>query len=299
MSSTSRTYRSEFFTADEESDTYTCKVPTCSAYRTDVRYGHNHDQARTPEVTDVRTVVVGGMDATLTTYAPGAHRAASRPAISNEPTAKQVAFLERILKERLGNENGKAFFDLLVEGAREQGAWTKSKVSDMIEAALAIEAPAGATPATDNRRRNRFAGRCVRCGQQVEEQAGYTSKVNGRWVVEHESCESVEVAAQPAQVEAPEGIHFLDGTIYKVQAAKNGSGNRYAKRLEVTDGHGEWIYEGQRGAFRSLSADTLLTREQAEQYGHLYGVCGVCGRTLTDEASIAAGIGPVCAGRFE
>jgi hypothetical protein len=33
------------------------------------------------------------------------------------------------------------------------------------------------------------------------------------------------------------------------------------------------------------------------RYGQALGVCGVCGRTLTDEASRAAGIGPVCAAR--
>lgn len=33
------------------------------------------------------------------------------------------------------------------------------------------------------------------------------------------------------------------------------------------------------------------------RYGHELGECGRCGRTLTDEASRAAGIGPVCAGR--
>ena len=33
------------------------------------------------------------------------------------------------------------------------------------------------------------------------------------------------------------------------------------------------------------------------RYGHELGVCGRCGRTLTDEESRAAGIGPVCAGK--
>lgn len=41
-----------------------------------------------------------------------------------------------------------------------------------------------------------------------------------------------------------------------------------------------------------------LTLEQAQEFGRLYGVCGICGATLTDETSIAAGIGPVCAGRL-
>lgn len=33
------------------------------------------------------------------------------------------------------------------------------------------------------------------------------------------------------------------------------------------------------------------------RYGHELGVCGMCGRTLTDEASRAAGLGPVCGTR--
>jgi hypothetical protein len=33
-------------------------------------------------------------------------------------------------------------------------------------------------------------------------------------------------------------------------------------------------------------------------YGRELGVCGVCGRTLTDPESIAKGIGPICEGRF-
>lgn len=38
--------------------------------------------------------------------------------------------------------------------------------------------------------------------------------------------------------------------------------------------------------------------EQASaRYGHELGRCGICNRTLTDEASRARGIGPVCAGK--
>lgn len=36
-------------------------------------------------------------------------------------------------------------------------------------------------------------------------------------------------------------------------------------------------------------------RSASLRYGQEIGACGVCGRTLTDEASRAAGIGPVCA----
>lgn len=37
--------------------------------------------------------------------------------------------------------------------------------------------------------------------------------------------------------------------------------------------------------------------EASKRYGREIGSCGVCGRTLTDEESRAAGIGPVCAAK--
>jgi hypothetical protein len=45
----------------------------------------------------------------------------------------------------------------------------------------------------------------------------------------------------------------------------------------------------------AVAADPL---NAAIAYGKKYGKCSVCARTLTDEASIARGIGPVCAERF-
>jgi hypothetical protein len=50
---------------------------------------------------------------------------------------------------------------------------------------------------------------------------------------------------------------------------------------------------------RILSAIVAVGPLAASQlYGRELGRCGVCGRTLTDETSRAAGIGPVCAGRL-
>lgn len=47
-----------------------------------------------------------------------------------------------------------------------------------------------------------------------------------------------------------------------------------------------------------LTAIELAGPAQASKlYGREIGACGVCGRTLTDEESRAAGIGPVCAGK--
>lgn len=94
--------------------------------------------------------------------------------------------------------------------------------------------------------------------------------------------------------EPPEGMHLLDGVIHKVQ--RSGTGNLYAKAL-LEDG-GDWVFEYIPGAIKNLSEATVMDLEQAKEFGALYGTCCVCSRTLTNEESIEAGIGPVCAGRF-
>lgn len=43
---------------------------------------------------------------------------------------------------------------------------------------------------------------------------------------------------------------------------------------------------------------TRVTPEDAKRFGDLYGSCMKCSRTLTDAESIAAGIGPICAGKM-
>ena len=85
-----------------------------------------------------------------------------------------------------------------------------------------------------------------------------------------------------------------EGVIFKVQIAKQGSGNLYAKRLD-TDTL-SFVYAP--GALRDLTPAMKMSLEAAQAFGRLYGVCCQCGRDLTDEDSIAAGIGPVCAGKF-
>lgn len=87
-----------------------------------------------------------------------------------------------------------------------------------------------------------------------------------------------------------------NGEIYKVQIAKQGSGHLYAKKLtQVGD---DWAFEYVSGLIRSIRADWKMTLEQAKKFGQLYGVCCRCGAALTDEDSIEAGIGPICAGKF-
>lgn len=83
--------------------------------------------------------------------------------------------------------------------------------------------------------------------------------------------------------------------IAKVVRAVHGSGRQYAKQLDPETG----VFEYVGGLLAEVRQSGVpLTLERAKELGHLYGRCIRCGRTLTDEASIAAGIGKVCAGKF-
>jgi hypothetical protein len=108
--------------------------------------------------------------------------------------------------------------------------------------------------------------------------------------------------AAPAATPAGEGWYRLDGRVYKVQKAVHGSGHLYAKRLDVPADirpgsvKGEWVYAP--GMVNRLTDADRLTVDEAAAMGRLYGMCMVCGKTLTDEDSIEAGIGPVCIKRL-
>jgi hypothetical protein len=98
---------------------------------------------------------------------------------------------------------------------------------------------------------------------------------------------------------APEGMHKFGGVIFKVQRAVHGSGRPYAQALvEAPGSDSGWTFEYVPGAIKNLSSATKLSLAEAKAFGALYGTCCACGRTLTNEDSIAAGIGPVCADKF-
>lgn len=150
--------------------------------------------------------------------------------------------------------------------------------------------------------------RYIRCGHcrdyhgniaEVRECAKHTA-THGMDAVRERGALFTDVPGQdvpaPRREPAGEGMYRLDGVIYKVQVAVHGSGNLYAKQL-VQDGD-RWTFEYAPGAVRKLDSSHQLTLEQAKEFGALYGTCCACGQTLTNEASIEAGIGPVCASKF-
>lgn len=154
---------------------------------------------------------------------------------------------------------------------------------------------------------NRFPGRCTECGAAVPAGAGQARKVGTQWVVAHITCPvldaddaSYEVwLARPVEPVTEPGMYRLpDGGLAKVQVSKS-SGKPYAKRLVMYT-----TYDGSKGSFdyeagliRSLTPADRLSLVDAVAFGHQYGVCCVCGALLSDPKSVAAGIGPICAGR--
>lgn len=97
----------------------------------------------------------------------------------------------------------------------------------------------------------------------------------------------------PMALEITEGFYLNNLGAFKVQQSLK-SENLYAKKFNPETK--KWEYFP--GAVNKLRPETKMTKEQAAQFGHLYGQCIVCMRRLTDEKSIAKGIGPVCESKF-
>lgn len=90
----------------------------------------------------------------------------------------------------------------------------------------------------------------------------------------------------------------LDGTLHFFKIDRPAEG-RWAGRTFVTEQAGSDSYpvRGSRmvAVIEAVAADAHAAMLR---YGQQIGSCGVCGRPLTDEASRAAGIGPICAERM-
>ena len=88
-----------------------------------------------------------------------------------------------------------------------------------------------------------------------------------------------------------EGMYqTADGVIYRVQRSRE-LGKLYAKRLNPLGNS----FEFAPGVIRTLTANDKMSLEDAKAFGVATGICCVCAAFLTDEKSVAAGIGPVCA----
>lgn len=104
-------------------------------------------------------------------------------------------------------------------------------------------------------------------------------------------------ASRIAEASKPEAntVHMYLGKVYRVRESQRGY--LYAEELiGEPNGRTGWHYS--RGTIGQLSTETKITSEQAAQYGQAFGICAICGRTLTNPTSVELGIGPVCRTRI-
>lgn len=135
---------------------------------------------------------------------------------------------------------------------------------------------------------------------------GTMSKRNGSQVIENlirfnktNYLAHEEAALERAnRVLAPIGVYKHDNEIYRVVKVRGGSDNRYAQKLSVIEGRNpQWL--SAHGYVWKLKVEELISPQVAAQMGRATGYCVICGRHLSDEESVAKGIGPICAQRYE
>lgn len=99
----------------------------------------------------------------------------------------------------------------------------------------------------------------------------------------------------------PDGLYSItyNGHVkfFRVRSPKSG---KWAGYTFVDVQAGDDFYPVKARNLRMLALDLIAADPKAASaaYGRLIGRCGVCSRTLTNEDSRAAGIGPVCADRL-
>lgn len=157
-----------------------------------------------------------------------------------------------------------------------------------------------------------LAGRLRKFGAFASaKQADFAAKLV-EWSKPREAA-AVAVAA-PTVVAMPELARAIKGfakvTIGKVVFTRDTDGDRWVLWGEHLVGRFESGFVklfarriSNLGLTNGAVADVLSTIEQDPAaaiiaHGKLTGICGCCGRTLTDPDSIEAGIGPVCAKKF-
>lgn len=94
---------------------------------------------------------------------------------------------------------------------------------------------------------------------------------------------------RPAELD--EGMYKVGDDIFKVYFTQAG---HIATKQLTEDG---FEYTGRKPLAR-IKPEHRMTLDQAKEYGKVTGTCCNCGRLLTNEDSIEAGIGPICAGKF-
>ena len=99
--------------------------------------------------------------------------------------------------------------------------------------------------------------------------------------------------AQQSEVAIEVGAYLHDGVVYSVRR-NSGSGRLHAFSFDAD--RKQWIFA--RDIVYQIKPEERLTLAQASQFGASTGYCVHCGRTLTVQKSVVAGMGRVCASKY-
>ena len=95
----------------------------------------------------------------------------------------------------------------------------------------------------------------------------------------------------PAVNELVEGMYKVGDDIFKVYRTQK---NILVTKQRTSEG---FEYTGKR-PLKFITAEHRMTLEEAKAFGKVTSTCCDCGKKLTNEESIANGIGPICAAKF-
>lgn len=153
---------------------------------------------------------------------------------------------------------------------------------------------------------NKFGGKCIGCSKWIEAGEGVlvTPDVNGgKWGVTHGHACTVdhdpqETVAPVTAATVPNGLYALEreGAVkfYEVRTPTEGKWAGYTF-VDACASDDRWPIKNRDARQEVLSLIADDPEAASIRYGRTIGRCGRCNRTLTDEHSRAAGIGPECA----
>ena len=138
--------------------------------------------------------------------------------------------------------------------------------------------------------------------EKIEDQAQSLAAIT--WVQEHKLSKATASAKIDEYMKLPsvrkafsstpeldEGMYKVGEDIFKVYFTQAG---HIATKQLTPDG---FEYTG-RKPLAVIKPEHRMTLDEAKAYGKVTGTCCNCGRLLTNEDSIEAGIGPICASKF-
>lgn len=230
------------------------------------------------------------------THSGAGARQISRGNIARMASEKQIAFIRTLMNDRQVSEVERAAWTTMANNGMEM-----KQASSIIDRLLKRPAAAQATTSAP-------VGRPA-----SDKQIDFVKKLLAQKVWPEDSVDFESLTSKTASVlieqllQAPakpreprvretveEGIYLYEGEYVKVQRALHGSGYLYTKAFDPEAQR--WGRKG--NLLGKLKAEHKLTEEQASAFGHLYGTCVRCAAPLTDEISIARGIGPICASKM-